>query len=112
MSNFNVSSDQLDLEIKESDVAYLAAHFDDVKLYVKVLGLTDSEQVDVRATAHLSGNQVAMAECLSLWRQHNPSIATLRTLVNILLELRKENVAVKICGYFHPKLKKTIEVRS
>ena len=106
MSYYNIGSDQLDLEIEESDVTYLAAHFDDVKLYLKVLGLTNSEQVGVKTTAHLSGNQVAMAECLSLWRQHNPSIATLRTLVDILLKLRKEDIAVKVCGCFHPKPKK------
>ena len=102
MSDFNISSDQLDLELEENDVTYFAAHFDDVKLYLNILGLTNSEQVDVRTTAHLNGNQVAVAECLLLWRRHNPSIATLRTLLDILLKLRKEDVAVKICGCFHP----------
>ena len=106
MSYYNISSDQLDLEIEESDVTYLAAHFDDIELYLNSLGLTNSEQVDVRRMAYLSGNQVAMAKGLLLWRQHNPSVATLRTLVDILLKLRKEDVAVKICGYFHPKPKK------
>ena len=106
MSYYNISSDQLDLEIEENDVTYLAAHFDDVELYLNILGLTNSEQVDVRKMANLSGNQVAMAKCLLLWRRHNPSVATLRTLVDVLLKLKKEDIAVKICGYFHPKPKK------
>ena len=111
MSNYNISSDQLNLEIEESDVTYLAAHFDNVEPYLNILGLTNSEQVHVRRTANLSGNQVAMAECLSLWRHHNPSIATLRTLLDILLKLRKEDVAVKICSYFHPKPKKQSKLK-
>ena len=106
MSDYNIIDKQLDLQIEESDVTYLAAHFDDVKLYLKVLGLTNSEQVNVRTTAHLNGNQIAMTECLSVWRQHNPSTATLRTLLDILLKLRKEDIALKICGYFYPKPKK------
>ena len=104
--DYNISSDQLDLEIEENDVTYLAAHFDDVELYLNILGLTTSEQVDVRKMANLSGNQVAMAKCLLLWRRHNPSVATLRTLLDILLKLKKEDIAGKICGYFHPKPKK------
>ena len=106
MSDFNISDDQLDLEIEEIDVTYLAAHFDDVLLYLRVLQLTNIEQTDVRNMAQHHGNQVAMTECLSLWRQHNPSTATLRTLLDILLKLRKEAVALKICGHFYPKPKK------
>ena len=108
MSDFNISSDQLDIEIEKIDIAYLAGLFDDVELYLYVLGLTISEQVNVKKMAHLNGNQVAMAECLSLWRQHNPSLATLRTLVDILLKLRKEDVAVEICGFFYPKIKSSL----
>ena len=100
MSDYNRSSDLLDSEIEEDEVTYLAAHFDDVMLYLKVLKLSSSEQADVKKIAHLHGNQVAMAECLSLWRKHNPSIATLGKLLNILLTLRKEEVAMKICGSF------------
>ena len=110
MSDYNISSDQLDLEIEENDVTYLAAQFGDVELYLKVLGLTNSEPVDVRRMANLHGNQIAMAECLSLWRQHNPSNATLKTLLGILLELKKEEVARNICGYFSSNSKKQIKL--
>ena len=106
MSDYNISSDQLDLEVEESDVTYLAAHFDDVELYLNILGINNSEQDNVKRMAHLYGNQVAMTECLLLWRQHNLSNATLKTLLGVLLELRKGEVAVNICGYFYPKSKK------
>ena len=105
IKDHSMSSDQLECEIEEVDIAYLAQHFDDVKLYVKVFGLTPAEQVDVKTTKCSSGNEVAMAECLSLWRKHNPSIATLRSLLEVLLRLRKEEIASKVCGHYHPKHK-------
>ena len=105
INEYNISSDQLNSEVEESDVTFLAAYFDNVELYVKVLGLTKGEQVDVKRMAHSQGNQVAMTECLSLWRQHNPSTAILRTLLDILLKLRKEEVASNISGYYYPKPK-------
>ena len=102
---FIMSSDQLDCEIGERDLIMLAEHFDDVELYLRVFGLTTAEQVDVRRMARVHGNQIAMAECLSLWRRHNPSTATLRVLLEILLSLRKEEIASKMCSFFCPKHK-------
>ena len=103
MKRHNVSSDQLDCEIKEEDVTYLAGHFDNVELYLRVFGLTPAERTDVGRRAY--NNQIAMAECLSLWRRHNPSAATLRRLLEILLSLRKEEIALNICNYYYPKHK-------
>ena len=100
-----MSSEQLEYEIKDKDIAYLAQHFDDVELYVKVFGLTPAEQVDVKTTKCRSGNQVATAECLSLWRKHNPSTATLRSLLEVLLGLGKGEIASMVCGHYHPKHK-------
>ena len=97
-----MSSDQLDCEIEEGDITYLAQHFDNVELYLRVFGLTAAEQNDVRQK---QGTHVAMTECLSLWRRHNPSTATLRTLLDILLSLRKEEIASNVCSYYHPKHK-------
>ena len=97
MKHHNMSSDQLDCEIKEEDVTYLAQHFDNVELYLRVFGLTATEQADVRRLAR--DNHIAMAECLSLWRRHNPSTATLRKLLEILLHLGKEEIASKVCSY-------------
>ena len=98
-------SDQMDCEIEEKDIPYLAQHFDNVELYLRVFELTTAEQANVRRMVHVHGNQIAMAECLSLWRRHNPSTATLRALLDILLRLRKEEIASKICDYYHPKQK-------
>ena len=104
MKHHDVSSDQLDCEIKEEDVTYLAGHFDNVELYLRVFALTAAEQANVRRLAQWD-NQIAMTECLSLWRRHNPSTATLRTLLEILLSLRKEEIASNVCSYYHPKHK-------
>ena len=100
-----MTSDQLDCEIEDADVTCLAQHFDNVELYPSVFGLTTAEQADVRRMVHVNGNQIAMAKCLSLWRGHNPSTATLRALLDILLRLRKEEIASKVCDYYHPKHK-------
>ena len=100
-----MTADQLDCEIEEQDITYLAEHFDNVELYLRVFGLTTAEQVNVRRMVHVHDNQIAMAECLSLWRRHNPSRATLRTLLEILQSLRKEEIASKVCDYYHPKHK-------
>ena len=100
-----IGSELLECEIEEVDIAYLAQHFDDVEFYVMVFGLTSAEQVDVKTTKYRSGNQVAIAECLSLWRKHDPSSATLRSLLEVLLRLRKEEIASKVCGHYHPKHK-------
>ena len=102
MEMCSANSDQLDCEIEEIDITYLAGYFDNVELYIKVFGLTVGEQADIRK---ISGNQVAMTACLSLWRQHNPSTATLRELLEILLKLKKEEIASKVCKYYCPVCK-------
>ena len=102
IEGYSMSSDQLNTEIEERDMIILACYFDNVDFYLSVFGLSNSEKVDVRK---LSSNQLAIARCLSLWRQHNPSTATLKTLLEILLSLRKEEVASKVCNYYHPKHK-------
>ena len=99
------SGDQIDYEIEDKDVTYLAEHFDNVELYLRVFELTTAEQANVRRMVHVHGNQIAMAECLSLWRKHNPSTATLGALLDILLRLRKEEIASKVRDYYHPKHK-------
>ena len=101
---YAISSDQLDLVIDDSDMILLAAYFDDVEYYVNVLGLSPAEQTDVKKKA-LAGTQIAMNHCLLLWKQHNPSTATLRILLNTLLSLKKEEIASNVCRYFCPKHK-------
>ena len=100
----SLMEDQIDCEIEETDIIILADYFDNVENYLSIMGLSRAEQVDVTGKK-TSSNQVAMAKCLSLWRRHNPSTATLRALLEILLSLRKEEIASKVCDYYHRKHK-------
>ncbi len=97
MVKHGVTDEQLDREIEQDDLAPVAMHFDDVELYLHPLKLNGNEQTDVRTSAHVSkSNQVAVINCLSIWRGHEPSEATFRALIRILLGLRKEEIATKI----------------
>ena len=96
-----MSNDQLDSEIEDKDIIILADYFDDAEYYLSVLGLSSAEQTDVRSKA-TKGNRIAMNHCLLLWKQHNPSTGTLRTLLEILLRLKKEDIASKVCKYYCP----------
>ncbi|XP_064387526.1 uncharacterized protein LOC135335855 isoform X4 [Halichondria panicea] len=102
MVKHRVTDEQLDREIKQDDFAPVAMHFDDVELYLNPLKLTDNEQADVRRETYLSrSNQVAVINCLSIWRGHEPSEATFRALIRILLDLRKAEIATKIVQYLN-----------
>ena len=97
---YDIDSDQLDIELEEKDLMILAGYFDNVEFYLNNLGLSKSEQVDVR---NAENNQLAVNKSLLLWREHNPSTATLRELVKILLNLRKEEVASSVCNFYYPR---------
>ncbi|XP_064387632.1 uncharacterized protein LOC135335893 isoform X2 [Halichondria panicea] len=104
MVKHGVTDKQLDREIAQDDLAPVAMHFNDVELYLNPLKLTASEQADVRRETFLSrSNQVAVINCLSIWRGHEPSEATFRALIRILLDLGKEEIATKICQYLKEK---------
>ena len=105
IKDYNLSHVQLDLEIEEKDIIVLAKYFDNVKYYLDILELTPAEKDDVTDTKHRHGAQLAMSQCLSFWRKRNPSRATLKTLLEILLKLEKEELASNICGYYFPKSK-------
>ena len=100
MIKHGVTDEQLDREIAQNDYAPVAMHFDDVELYLNPLKLTGNEQADVRRENYISrSNQVAVINCLSIWRGHEPSKATFRALIRILLDLRKKEIATSICQY-------------
>ena len=96
----NMSSDQLEPEIEQRETIILAGFFDNVEYYLDILELTPTEKTDVRESKHLHGTQIAMNKCLLLWREHNPSKATRKALLEILLILGKEELASKVCRYF------------
>ena len=100
-----ITNEQLDSEIEDSDMILLAAYFDNVEYYLSVLGLTPAEQTDIKLKKVLEGTQIAMYHCLLVWKRHNPSRATLRRLLEILLSLKKEETASNVCKYFCPKHK-------
>ena len=100
-----VYSISLDSEIDDRDMILLAGYFDNVGYYLDVLGLTPSEQDYARQRQKSKGTQLAMNYCLLLWKEKNPSSATMRTLLKILLSLKKEEVASKVCKQFRPKHK-------
>ena len=94
-----VTDCQLNRTIQEEDMFELAAYFDNVENYLVHLGLNRSQQTDVKALAISRGTQTAMSHALRLWRQPNPFNATYRTLVEILLLLDKQAVALEVCDY-------------
>ena len=102
---YNLSNDQLNCEIKEEDIITLAGYFDNVEYYLSALGLITAEQTDIKFKKVTEGTQIAMNECLTLWKRHNPSAATLRALLEILLRLKKVEIASKVCQYYCSKHK-------
>ena len=102
---YNISHDQLDTEINYRDIFFLSQHFDDVEYYLGPLGLPPSEQFDVKRKQFSQGTHLAMNHCLWLWKQRDPSKATLRMLLNILLALNKEEIASNVCKQFFTKQK-------
>ena len=99
----NANSDDLDCKVEEKDASLVAEHFDHVELYLSQFDLTPAEKGDVMQLRHAVGTQTAMIRCLQLWRKHNPSRATLRSLLEILLELKKEEIAWNVWNYYRLK---------
>ena len=83
----------LNNEIETTEFVYLAAHFDNVIMYSQMLGLNRSQQASVRQLLVLYDMQTAMMECLSLWQRSNPAAATYRTLLKLLIRMKKYNIA-------------------
>ncbi len=86
----------LNKEIKTTELAYLAIHFDDVVNYMEALGLTDAQQTDVKTRQLIHSTQAAMTMCLSLWQRRDPAAATYRALVKLLKKMRKHDIASKV----------------
>ncbi|XP_064384751.1 uncharacterized protein LOC135333672 isoform X2 [Halichondria panicea] len=100
LSGFSGLAERIDIEhpllnneIETTEFLYLAAHFDNVIMYSQMLGLNRSQQASVRQLLVLYDMQTAMMECLSLWQRSNPAAATYRTLLKLLVRMKKYNIA-------------------
>ena len=101
-----VSDIQLDTKITQHDFYELAGYFENVENYIDKLGLTPGQQTEVRDLSKLRGIQTAMTEALKLWCRPNPYAATFRALLEILLDLRRGDVADKVCCYIKKEIPK------
>ena len=75
----------------------MALYFDNVNIYSMAMGLFPAEQADVNTLYHREGAQTATIKCLQIWKEHNPSRATYRGLLDIVLGLGKGDTADHIC---------------
>ncbi len=98
-----MTNSQLDTEIEETDMIILAAHFDHIGTYSTLFGPKNSQQQDVIDEKIRYDTQVAMSLAMKLWRRRNPAAATYRALVEIVLSLRKVDVATEVCEFLAHK---------
>ncbi len=96
MDNYQLTTPQVNREIHQKDISYLAVSFDNVELYVDAMELSPGEQTDVHRKPN---TRVAMIECLKIWKRKKLSQATFRALLEMLVKLKKETIANKICQY-------------
>ena len=102
----DISDCQLDTKIREEHLLDVAGCFDCLETYLDKLGLTPGQQTDVKDLAFRCNTKTAMAEALKLWRQPNPYTSTFKALVEILLDLRRGDVADRVCQYIKQEVPK------
>ena len=103
---YNITDEQLNTEIGEENIYDLAGCFDCVDTYLDKLGLTAGQQTQVEELAERRDVQTAMTKALKFWRQPNPLLATYRTLLQIFLDLKRGDVAVRVCQYIKQEVPK------
>ncbi len=101
----NVKDEQLDTVITDVELQDLAAYFEDTDSYVGWFDLLTAEISDVKSTTNKSGTQAGMTLLLQSWKNRNPSKATLRALLLILLSMNpvKGALALDICNHLLQK---------
>ena len=103
-----IDDSQLATIIREEDIIKIAGFFGSVEIYLDKLGLLPSDQADIKDIVHTRNNTLAVMEALKHWRQPNPYTATFQALLEILLDLKRGDVADKVSQYIKeqiPKLK-------
>ena len=106
MRRYRIDDAQLNTEIREEEFHDLAGCFDCVETYLYRLGLDAGQQTDIKDLAFRCNTKTAMAEALKLWRQPNPLSATYKSLIEILLDLKRGDVAVRVCRYITENMPK------
>ena len=101
LDKYQLTTSQVNREIQQIDIPYLALHFDNVKLYVDAMELTPGQQNDVQKSAD---THEAMIKCLKIWKGNNPAQATFRTLLEMLVKLMKGEIAGQVCQYLKVSL--------
>ncbi len=93
-----ISDAQLDSRIKEDKLWELAGLLGSYELYVgrPGFGLNESDIADLKDCAKDNKHQYAMSEALRKW-SNVTSAFTYRSLVDILIKLRKKTVAEAVC---------------
>ena len=97
MRRYNLTDEQLNREIVDSDTPIMALNFDDVEMYSTTMKLAIAEQADVKRLNNSEGSRAAMMKCLQVWKERDPFQATYRALLDIALRLGKGETADKIC---------------
>ena len=100
MDKCQLTISQVNREIQQKDVSYLAAYFDNVELYVDAMELSPDEQSYV-LIKRLESNHLAMIKCLNIWKRKKLSQATFRALLEMLVKLKKGAIAEQICRYIN-----------
>ena len=96
MDEYQLTTDQVNREIQQEDIPFLAVHFDNVDFYIYVMGLSPGERSDVLLKKNES-NHLAMIECLTIWKRKKLSQATFGALLEMLVKLKKEAIAAQVC---------------
>ena len=94
-----VTDSQLDSEIEERDMILLAPYFRDVETLSEQLVLTPADKQNAKNESLHFDVQTGVKKALSLWRRADPSAATYRTLVEIVLRMGENGVpiATEVC---------------
>ena len=100
MTCTEVTDSQLNSEIEERDMILLAPYFRDVETLSEQLGLTPADQQNAKNASIQFNVQTGVKKALSLWGRADPSAATYRKLVEIVLRMGGNGVpiATEVCN--------------
>ena len=98
-NHIKVTDSQLGTEIEKRDMILLAQYFRDVETLSEQLGLTPADLQNAKNASLQFDVQTGVKKALSLWRRADPSAATYRALVEIVLRMGKNGVliATEVC---------------